>query len=256
MPLTLLPAVDVAAGRAVGLTRGASSEAQSTSGSALEVAMGWVGHGAEWIHLVDLDAAFGRGSNSALLADVTEQLSQLDVKVELAGGIHDDASLEGALRTTCERVSLSTAALADPDWCRRVIQEHGARVAVSLDVQSGGHASDSGDLRGLRLSARGGAGDFGDLESAVSLLDAAGCARYIVTDVGRDGMLNGPNLSLYEVIARATPAEVLTSGGVASLDDLRAIRSLAESAPNIEGAIVGKALYAEHFTLAEALAAV
>jgi 1-(5-phosphoribosyl)-5-[(5-phosphoribosylamino)methylideneamino] imidazole-4-carboxamide isomerase/N-(5'phosphoribosyl)anthranilate isomerase len=238
MTLVLLPAVDVADGAAVRLVQGAAGT-ETSYGEPLDAALGWQRDGAEWIHLVDLDAAFGRGDNRALLASVVKQL---DVAVELSGGIRDDVSLEAALATGAARVNLGTAALESPDWVRRAIGRYGERIAVGLDV------------RGTTLAARGWTQDGGDLWATLARLDADGCARYVVTDVRRDGTLTGPNLELLRDVCARTDAPVIASGGVSSLDDLRAIAELADL--GVEGAIVGKALYAGAFTLPEALAAV
>ena len=238
MSLTLLPAVDVAGGQAVRLVQGAAGS-ETSYGDPLEAALAWQASGAEWIHLVDLDAAFGRGSNAELLAHVT---GKLDVKVELSGGIRDDATLERALSTGCARVNIGTAAMESPDWVRQVIAAHGEAVAVGLDV------------RGRTLAARGWTKDGGDLYEAVDRLNAEGCARYVITDVLKDGMLRGPNLDLYRDVCARTTAPVVASGGVSSLADLHALASLVPL--GVEGAIVGKALYAGAFTLEEALAAV
>jgi 1-(5-phosphoribosyl)-5-[(5-phosphoribosylamino)methylideneamino] imidazole-4-carboxamide isomerase/N-(5'phosphoribosyl)anthranilate isomerase len=235
MSLTLLPAVDVADGAAVRLVQGAAGS-ETSYGDPLEAALTWQRDGAEWIHLVDLDAAFGRGDNRALLVDV---VARLDVAVELSGGIRDDASLAAALATGCARVNLGTAALESPDWVRKAIAEHGDQIAVGLDV------------RGTTLAARGWTQDGGDLWETMARLDADGCARYVVTDVRRDGTLTGPNLDLLREVCARTSAAVVASGGVSSLDDLRAIAALG----TVEGVIVGKALYAGAFTLPEALAA-
>lgn len=212
-------------------------------GDPLEAALTWQRAGAEWVHLVDLDAAFGRGSNAELLAEV---VGRLDVNVELSGGIRDDASLRRALSTGCARVNLGTAALEDPAWCARAIAEHGDRVAVGLDVRitSEGH----------RLAARGWTTDGGDLWETLARLDEDGCARYVVTDVSKDGTLRGPNLDLLRDVCKATDAPVIASGGVSAVADLVALSGLA--ADGVEGSIVGKALYAGRFTLEEALAAV
>ncbi|MEJ5868897.1 bifunctional 1-(5-phosphoribosyl)-5-((5-phosphoribosylamino)methylideneamino)imidazole-4-carboxamide isomerase/phosphoribosylanthranilate isomerase PriA [Pseudokineococcus sp. 5B2Z-1] len=233
--LQLLPAVDVADGQAVRLVQGEAGS-ETGYGDPLEAALAWQEGGAEWIHLVDLDAAFGRGSNAELLADV---VGRLDVAVELSGGIRDDASLERALATGCRRVNLGTAALEDPEWTRRAIAEHGDRVAVGLDV------------RGTTLAARGWTQEGGDLWEVLARLDADGCARYVVTDVTKDGTLRGPNAALLEQVCAATDRPVVASGGVSSLEDLRLLRALVPS--GVEGAIVGKALYARAFTLGEAL---
>ncbi|MBE1876480.1 bifunctional 1-(5-phosphoribosyl)-5-((5-phosphoribosylamino)methylideneamino)imidazole-4-carboxamide isomerase/phosphoribosylanthranilate isomerase PriA [Myceligenerans pegani] len=236
--LVLLPAVDVADGQAVRLVQGEAGS-ETSYGDPLAAALDWQSGGAEWIHLVDLDAAFGRGSNAELLADV---VGRLDVQVELSGGIRDDASLARALATGARRVNLGTAALEDPAWTAKVIAEHGDRVAVGLDV------------RGTTLAARGWTREGGDLYEVLGRLDEAGCARYVVTDVTKDGTLRGPNLDLLADVAERTPARVVASGGISSLDDLRALRALrTPSGAAIEGAVVGKALYAGAFTLPEAL---
>jgi len=240
--LILLPAVDVVEGRAVRLVQGKAGS-ETEYGSALEAALTWQRDGAEWIHLVDLDAAFGRGSNRELLAEV---VAALDVKVEMSGGIRDDESLRAALATGCARVNIGTAALENPEWCARAIGEYGERVAVGLDVQivDGEH----------RLRGRGWETDGGDLWQVLERLDSEGCSRFVVADVTKDGTLTGPNLDLLEGVAECTDAPVIASGGVSSLDDLRAIATLTDC--GVEGAIVGKALYSGRFTLPEALAAV
>jgi 1-(5-phosphoribosyl)-5-[(5-phosphoribosylamino)methylideneamino] imidazole-4-carboxamide isomerase/N-(5'phosphoribosyl)anthranilate isomerase len=220
------------------LVQGAAGT-ETSYGEPLEAALAWQDGGAEWVHVVDLDAAFGRGSNRELIATVVERL---DVAVELSGGIRDDESLDAALATGCARVNIGTAALEQPEWVREVIGRHGERIAVGLDV------------RGTTLSARGWTQDGGELFEVLARLDAEGCARYVVTDVRRDGMLNGPNVELLRQVCGATDRPVIASGGVSSLDDLRQLATLA--ADGVEGAIVGKALYAGAFTLPEALAAV
>ena len=235
-PLVLLPAVDVAAGQAVRLVQGAAGS-ETSYGDPLAAALAWQEAGAAWIHLVDLDAAFGRGSNRELLAKV---VGELDVRVELSGGIRDDATLAAALGTGCARVNLGTAALESPDWVRGVIARHGERIAVGLDV------------RGTRLAARGWTAEGGELYDVLARLDRDGCARYVVTDVTKDGTLRGPNLTLLREVSAATDRPVVASGGVSSLADLRALRELVPL--GVEGAIVGKALYAGAFGLPEALA--
>jgi 1-(5-phosphoribosyl)-5-[(5-phosphoribosylamino)methylideneamino] imidazole-4-carboxamide isomerase/N-(5'phosphoribosyl)anthranilate isomerase len=238
MSLVLLPAVDVADGAAVRLVQGEAGT-ETSYGEPLEAALAWQRDGAEWLHLVDLDAAFGRGDNRELLASVVKQL---DIAVELSGGIRDDASLDSALATGAARVNLGIAALESPEWVRRAIARHGDRIAVGLDV------------RGTTLAARGWTKEGGDLWETLARLDADGCARYVVTDVHRDGTLTGPNLQLLRDVCARTDAPVVASGGVSSLHDLRAIAGLSDI--GVEGAIVGKALYAGAFTLPEALAAV
>lgn len=238
MNLVLLPAVDVADGKAVRLVQGAAGT-ETSYGSPLDAALAWQSGGAKWVHLVDLDAAFGRGSNRELLAEV---VGRLDVAVELSGGIRDDASFKAALDTGCARVNLGTAALESPDWVRAAIAEHGDKIAVGLDV------------RGTTLAARGWTSEGGNLYETLARLDADGCARYVVTDVHRDGTLTGPNVELLRTVCAATDRPVVASGGVSSLDDLRVLAAL--TSIGVEGAIVGKALYAGAFTLPEALQAV
>lgn len=239
MVLTLLPAVDVAGGQAVRLVQGAAGT-ETGYGDPLEAALAWQRGGAHWVHLVDLDAAFGRGSNAAVLADVVKRL---DISVELSGGIRDDESLRAALATGAARVNIGTAALEDPAWCDRVVAEYGERVAVGLDV------------RGHTLAARGWTRDGGDLFTVLDRLDRAGCARYVVTDVHCDGMLAGPNLDLLREVCTRTPRPVVASGGVSTLDDLRALAALAGTGPGcLEGVVVGAALYAGAFTVPQALA--
>ena len=238
MSFTLLPAVDVSGGQAVRLVQGAAGT-ETGYGDPLAAALAWQAAGATWVHLVDLDAAFGRGSNADLLAAV---VARLDIAAELSGGIRDDASLAAALATGCARVNIGTAALEQPDWVRAAIAAHGDKIAVGLDV------------RGTTLAARGWTRDGGELDEALDRLDAEGCARYVVTDIKRDGMLRGPNLDLLRHVCARTSRPVIASGGVSSLADLAAIASLVPL--GVEGAIVGKALYAGAFTLQEALRAV
>jgi len=236
--LTLLPAVDVTDGHAVQLVQGVAGSG-GRYGDPMEAALAWQRDGASWIHLVDLDAAFGRGSNADLLAGVVRKL---DVQVEMSGGIRDDETLARALGTGCARVNIGTAALENPDWVRSVIASHGERIAVGLDV------------RGTRLAARGWTAEGGELYETLGRLNAEGCARYVVTDVLKDGTLRGPNLALLRDVCARTSAPVIASGGVSALADLRA---LAELVPvGVEGAIVGTALYEGAFTLKEALAEV
>ncbi|MBV7694926.1 bifunctional 1-(5-phosphoribosyl)-5-((5-phosphoribosylamino)methylideneamino)imidazole-4-carboxamide isomerase/phosphoribosylanthranilate isomerase PriA [Streptomyces sp. TRM70350] len=239
--LELLPAVDVRDGQAVRLVHGESGT-ETSYGSPLEAALAWQRAGAEWLHLVDLDAAFGTGDNRQLIAEVAERMAELHIKVELSGGIRDDDTLAAALATGCTRVNLGTAALETPEWVARVIAEHGDKIAVGLDV------------RGTTLRGRGWTRDGGDLYETLERLNKEGCARYVVTDIAKDGTLQGPNLQLLRDVCAATDRPVVASGGVSSLADLRAIAGLVPL--GVEGAIVGKALYAKAFTLEEALEAV
>ena len=234
--LTLLPAVDVANGRAVRLLKGQAGT-ETDYGDPLDAARHWVEAGAQWIHLVDLDAAFGRGSNAELLARI---VGEVGVKVELSGGIRDDASLDRALEAGAARINLGTAALEDPEWTERAISDHGDLIAVSLDV------------RGSTLAARGWTREGGNLWETLERLNAAGCSRYVVTDVTRDGTLTGPNLELLRAVASFSPAPVVASGGIARLEDIAALADLVPQ--GIDSAIIGKALYNGDFTLQQALA--
>ncbi|WP_314502723.1 bifunctional 1-(5-phosphoribosyl)-5-((5-phosphoribosylamino)methylideneamino)imidazole-4-carboxamide isomerase/phosphoribosylanthranilate isomerase PriA [uncultured Microbacterium sp.] len=234
--LILLPAVDVADGKAVRLTQGEAGT-ETNYGDPVDAAMEWTKQGADWIHLVDLDAAFGRGSNAAIIRKVIRQVK--GVQVEVSGGIRDDRSLEAALESGAARINLGTAALENPEWAADVIGRYGDVIAVGLDV------------RGTTLAARGWTQEGGDLWTVLDRLEAAGCSRYVVTDVTKDGTLKGPNLDLLRQITSRTTKPVIASGGVSSLDDISALRDLVPI--GVEGAIVGKALYARAFTLAEAL---
>ena len=235
MRLELLPAVDVQGGQAVQLTQGVAGS-EKVFGDPLAAALRWQDGGAEWLHLVDLDAAFGRGSNAEVIAEIVAKMA---LKVELSGGIRDDASLQRALATGCRRVNIGTAALEHPEWCDRIIADHGDRIAIGLDV------------RGTRLAARGWTREGGELWETLDRLNAAGCARYVVTDVASDGMLTGPNLELLTQVCARTDAKVVASGGISQLDDLRALRKLVPL--GVEGAIIGTALYVGNFTLEQAL---
>lgn len=233
--LELLPAVDVADGQAVRLVQGEAGS-ETGYGDPVEAALVWQNSGAEWLHLVDLDAAFGRGNNIEVLTEVARKVS---LKVEMSGGIRDDESLERALSLNPARVNLGTAALENPSWTSRVIRQYGEKIAVGLDV------------RGTTLAARGWTEDGGDLWDVLDRLEADGCARYVVTDVTKDGTLKGPNLELLKQVAERTDKPVVASGGISSLDDIGALRSLVGS--GVEGVIMGKALYAGKFTLEQAL---
>jgi phosphoribosylanthranilate isomerase len=233
--LELLPAVDISEGRAVQLVQGIAGSG-GEFGDPWEAAKAWQDQGAEWIHLVDLDAAFGKGSNRGLIDSI---VGRLDLQVELSGGIRDADSLDAALATGCRRVNIGTAALENPEWTASIIADHGDRVAIGLDV------------RGNRLAARGWTREGGDLWETLARLDSEGCARYVVTDVTKDGMLQGPNLQLLKDVCARTDRPVIASGGVTTLEDLRALRGLVGN--GVEGAIVGSALYRGGFSLPEAL---
>lgn len=234
--LELLPAVDIKGGQAVQLVQGIDGS-EKRFGDPIEAALRWQEAGAEWLHLVDLDGAFGVGTNRALQAEI---VGRLDIDVEMSGGIRDDASLEAALATGCRRVNIGTAAIENPEWCAAAIARHGDRIAIGLDV------------RGRTLAARGWTSEGGDLYETLARLDAEGCARYVVTDVNKDGMLAGPNLELLRDVCAATSRPVVASGGVTTLDDIRALMELVPL--GVEGAIAGTALYEGRFTLEDALA--
>jgi phosphoribosylformimino-5-aminoimidazole carboxamide ribotide isomerase/phosphoribosylanthranilate isomerase len=236
--LELLPAVDVADGKAVRLTQGEAGS-ETNYGDPVDAAQEWISQGAEWIHLVDLDAAFGRGNNHDVIREVIKNTPR-SVNIELSGGIRDDASLESALAAGAKRINLGTAALENPEWAARVIGQFGDAIAVGLDV------------RGTTLAARGWTQEGGDLWEVLDRLESAGCRRYVVTDVTKDGTLKGPNLELLQQVMGRTSSPVVASGGIATLTDIADLRGLVSE--GLEGAIVGKALYANAFTLAEALA--
>lgn len=233
--LELLPAVDMADGQAVQLVQGVAGS-EKKFGDPVEAALRWQDAGAEWIHLVDLDAAFGRGHNRELQAEI---VGTLDINVEMSGGIRDDESLMAAMSTGCRRVNIGTAALENPEWCASAIAEYGDRVAVGLDV------------RGSTLAARGWTREGGDLYEVLARLDGEGCSRYVVTDVNKDGMLQGPNLELLKAVCARTTRPVVASGGITELSDLKALMGLLDA--GVEGAIIGTALYEGRFTLTEAL---
>lgn len=242
MSFTLLPAVDVVDGQAVRLDQGEAGTEKSY-GAPLEAALEWQAQGAQWLHFVDLDAAFNRGSNHELMAEIT---AKLDIEVELTGGIRDDASLERALATGARRVNIGTAALENPEWIAQVLASHGDQIAVDLAVR---------EIDGeWRTRGNGWVSDGGDLWEVLERLDAAGCQRFVVTDVTKDGTLTGPNIELLREVAAATDAKVTASGGISSLDDLREL-ALYEN-EGIDSGIIGKALYEKKFTLTEALAVV
>ena len=233
--LELLPAVDIRSGEAVRLIQG-DLDQQSKYGSALDVALEFQSAGAEWIHLVDLDAAFRTGSNYDLLIEV---VGKLDVKIQLSGGIRDEESLERALATGCHRINLSTSALQDLAWCESVIKRFGVKIAVGLDVREN------------ILRARGDSQEVGELFDLLRLLDSYGSSRYVLTDVSRDGTLQGPNFDLIKSVCAVTDQPVIASGGVSQLSDIQHLRELTEI--GLEGAIIGKALYSQNFTIGQAL---
>ncbi|AZZ39496.1 bifunctional 1-(5-phosphoribosyl)-5-((5-phosphoribosylamino)methylideneamino)imidazole-4-carboxamide isomerase/phosphoribosylanthranilate isomerase PriA [Acidipropionibacterium jensenii] len=233
--LILLPAVDVQDGQAVQLQQGVAGT-QKVFGDPLEAARRWQTQGAQWIHLVDLDAAFGRGSNTELIRRV---VGEMGINVEVSGGIRDQASLDAALAAGASRVNIGTAALENPQWCDEAVAQFGDRVAIGLDV------------RGDRLAARGWTQEGGRLLEVLARLEEAGCRRYVVTDVNSDGMLTGPNYELLGQVCARTQGKVVASGGISTLEDLRRLRGLVPI--GVEGAIVGTALYLGNFTLPDAM---
>lgn len=234
-PLILLPAVDVSDGKAVRLVQGELGT-ETTYGSPLDAALLFQTQGAKWIHLVDLDAAFGKGNNFEIINEV---IKKLDIDVELSGGIRDDDSLARALKTGAKRINLGTAALENPEWTKKVINQFGEKIAIGLDV------------RGNKLAARGWTQEGGDLYETLERLDRDNAARYVVTDVTKDGTLKGPNLELLSAVAQKTSKPIVASGGISELLDIENLRQL--TSQGVEGAIVGKALYSQKFTLEEAL---
>lgn len=234
--LELLPAVDMIDGKAVQLVQGIAGS-ETEYGDPVHAAMNWIEQGAEWIHVVDLDAAFGRGDNVDVVRRLVDQSSS--ARIELSGGIRDDASLKRALDMGASRVNVGTAALENPEWTRSIIEQFGDRIAIGLDV------------RGETLAARGWTKEGGNLWDVLERLEEAGCSRYVLTDVDKDGMLRGPNVELLKQLCTRTQKPVVASGGVSSLQDIATLRELVPL--GIEGAIIGKALYSGAFTLAEAL---
>ena len=234
-PLILLPAVDVSEGKAVRLVQGELGT-ETTYGSPLDAALLFQTQGAKWIHLVDLDAAFGKGNNFEIINEV---IKKLDIDVELSGGIRDDDSLARALKTGATRINLGTAALENPEWTKKVINQFGEKIAIGLDV------------RGNKLAARGWTQEGGDLYETLERLDRDNAARYVVTDVTKDGTLKGPNLELLSAVAQKTSKPIVASGGISTLLDIENLRQL--TSQGVEGAIVGKALYSQKFSLEEAL---
>lgn len=236
MKLELLPAIDIVNGKAVMLHQGVAGS-ETDYGSPVDAVKDWVSRGAEWVHIVDLDRAFGRGSNTELIKQVIDLTG--DVKVELSGGIRDTASLEEILAIGPTRVNIGTAALENPEWTAEIIAEYGDKIAVSLDV------------RGETLAGRGWTKEGGNIWDVLERLEASRCPRYVVTDVTQDGTLQGPNVALLAEICRRTDKPVVASGGISSLADLEELRALVPA--GLEGAIVGTALYDGKFTLQEAL---
>ncbi len=229
--LTLLPAVDVAGGRAAQVVEGDDDP--------LRVARAWVAEGARWVHLVDLDRAFRRGTDLPLLAEIVDALP---VPVQLSGGLDTPEAVEQALATGARRVNLAVTALREPGWVAALVREHGDRIAVGLDVL------------GDRVVARGSGEDLGPLDDVVATVrEALAEARpgaYVVADAGRDGRRTGADLRLFAGLVDRLDAPLLASGGVASLADLAGLRSA-----GVTGVVLGAALYHGVFTLGEALEA-
>ena len=233
----LLPAIDVSNGLSV---RPGTENSNESFGSPMDIASEWIASGAKWIHLVDLDAAYGKGENRKLISEVVSRCT--GINVQISGGIRDQESLTAALQTRASRINLATSALMDMPWVESVISTHGNQISVSLDAS------------GSRLVARGSGEDVGKLEPVLQQLEDLGCARYVVTDVKRDGSLNGPNLELLEQVLSLTGKPVIASGGIAELSDLEALVGLRSK--GLAGAILGKALYVGRFSLEQALTVV
>lgn len=230
----LLPAIDVSNGLSV---RPGDQNSQESFGSPKDIASGWIASGANWIHLVDLDAAYGKGENRKLINEVVALCT--GIQVQVSGGIRDQDSLIAALATGATRINLATSALLDMPWVESVISNYSNQISVSLDVS------------GSRLVARGSGEEVGELEQVLARLEEFGCARYVVTDVTRDGSLSGPNLELLEQVLSQTAKPVVASGGIAELADLQALVALRFK--GLAGAILGKALYVGRFSLEQAL---
>lgn len=235
-PLILFPSIDIAGGQSVRLSRG-DRESQESYGSPLEIAETWIQSGAEWIHLVDLDAAYGTGHNRELLSEVVKKCQAINVQV--SGGIRDEQSFSAAIATGASRINLATSALLDLDFVEAVISEYKERVAVALDVKDS------------RLVARGTQEDVGELLTVLNQLEQLGCERYIVTDITRDGALLGPNYELLRSVMAETEKPVIASGGISGLIDIQKLSTLRSM--GLEGAILGKALYVGRFSLEQAL---
>lgn len=234
--MILLPAIDLRDGRCVRLVQGDFAQETVYDDDPVTVAKRYEAEGAEWLHVVDLDAALkGEAKNRHVIESIIEQV---DVPVQCSGGIRSMDALAWASTAGASRVVLGTQALLDPGFVGEAVARYGELITVGLDV------------RGERLQARGWTEDAGELYPTLERLDRAGVERYVVTDVARDGMLQGPNITLLREVGARTSAVIVASGGVSSLDDLRAL-----ARAGIGECIVGKALYAGRFTLPEALAA-
>lgn len=237
MPITLYPAVDIRDGRAVRLTQGAADAETVYDVDPVAAAQRFADAGTSWLHVVDLDAAFtGEPRNRHLIQQIVEATR---IEVQASGGVRTLQDVRDSLGYGARRVVIGTMALDDPDFVAEVLDAVGPRIAIGLDA------------RGETLQARGWTQEAGNLFAAVEQFTEMGVDRFVYTDVARDGMLQGPNLEMLARVADATTANVTASGGVASLEDVAAIESLHE---RVDAAIVGKALYAEAFTLPQALA--
>lgn len=234
--LTIFPAIDLVKGTAVRLLQGEAGT-ETNYGDPIEIAHQWREQGAQWIHLVDLDAAFGRGNNREVIGRILKEVS--GIQIEVSGGIRDDASLENVFDLGAARVNIGTAAIENLEWTRSIISRYGQQIAVGIDV------------REETVATRGWTKDGGCVWELLDKLQECGCARYVVTDVMRDGTLQGPNLALLQKVAEYTQKPVIASGGISQLQDISKLKNLVPS--GIEGVIIGKALYAKQFTLSAAL---
>ena len=239
MTFTVYPAVDIRDGNAVRLERGRADAETVYDADPVAVAVRFAEQGAEWLHVVDLDAAFhGTPRNRHLIADIVEATG---IPVQASGGIRTMADLDASIEYGASRVVIGTMALEEPAFVAAAVAAHGEKVAVGLDAD------------GTTLKARGWTEESGDLFDALRRFTLMGVTRFVFTDIARDGMLGGPNVARLTEVADATTAHVTASGGVSSLDDLRALATAHE---RVDAAIVGKALYAGRLSLPDALAAV
>jgi phosphoribosylanthranilate isomerase len=234
--MDLYPAVDIKSGKAARLTKG-QIDSTENFGDPAEVVNQFIEAGSKWIHLVDLDAAFGTGTNKEIIKEIT---SFPNIAFQLSGGINNQTSLDFAISTNANQINLATSALHDLKWVEEVMQKYGSRLSVSLDVDAGSN----------QLIARGSGDNLGNLFQMIKRLDSIGCHRYILTDINADGALTGSNFDLIEKVTAVTDAAIISSGGVSSIDDLLKLREL-----QIAGVVLGKALYGGQIDLVSALTA-